>query len=117
MLSPQDIRYGNYILGKGKRIKVIGLLEGVTGDDHNYYSLEDCDGIELDGDLLDEVGFLCTTKGFFYRSDFPNSLKRYSAHWLVKSSPSADTFTSLKHFHQLQNLYYDATGGELNFNQ
>jgi hypothetical protein len=114
MLSPQDIRYGNYILGKGKRIMVIGLLEGVTGDDHNYYSLDDCDGIELTKERLIKMGFTFEVEdvfGFEWYKLGEVGINHYEFTLLGQE------MTRMLYVHQVQNLYFDLTHKELNFNQ
>lgn len=122
MIKSNELRIGNYVKdavsGEWMVVDELGENVGAVLLNRDKYPLPDgwkMDYIHLTSEVFQKVGFECTSKGFYYRLNFPVTVKLTGGNWLVKSK-SHDPLTSVKYLHQLQNLYYSLTGEELPVN-
>jgi len=115
MIQPEELRLGNYVLSKETQQpqRITGIttenpfIDAITFD---YTDYEDIDPIPVTEEILLKCGF-----------------EKKDAFWFTKDIIKIETtlsrgrfkyagFVSVKHLHQLQNLYFALTGQELEIN-
>lgn len=130
MIQPQDLRIGNKIY-YGEPNKSIITVEsigktGINGENIGEYLLyfdeykyEHLEPIPLSGEILEKCGFEQSIENNFILNDFRVWIDPQTKRvFIFCNRKILDDSVSLrlekKYLHQLQNLYYDLTGEELN---
>lgn len=117
MIQPQELRLGNWVYmskdGVTINVKVEpSILMILTGK-------VDKKGIEINPiPLTEEILLKCgfdTNIDIYYTSKLNGYFKKpfIEADYFLYKSPTGDKLTSVKHLHQLQNLFHSLTGTEL----
>jgi hypothetical protein len=121
-MKPQELRIGNLLMDSLSKaeLKVIELTESaiVTSViDRKLYPLPSgwkATQIPLTEDELVKFGFRKDLNDFYL--DINTVLfVSYNDEFVHLKSNNLETITSIKYVHQLQNLYFDLTGEELNY--
>lgn len=119
-MDAKELRIGNYVLLQDKGVYQIDLGHDI--DEIDSFPLDDnyCQGIPLTEQWLMDFGFRKEADHIFL---FPSndSFRLWGFAWNLqewsfnKNGDGWDDITtpSIKHVHQLQNLYYSLTGEEL----
>jgi len=122
-MKAEDLRIGNWVEIKDQEVKTYAQVEGIGNLQHvagQLWSIEELEPIPLTEEWLDRFGFdehwfkqyEFTNWGIKVRKD-PYAISETK--WIVFHG-FANQFSelvSLKHVHQLQNLFYCLSGEEL----
>ena len=134
----QELRVGNIVIDKGEICKIIkieasGCVVASKGNDTFLSSIKDLEPLQLDEDILIKTGFEKYSakerkrfelkykeiapnydlNGFYiYKTD-----KRYLCYKNGQMGEFVfyhnESYVNLRYLHQLQNIYFDLTGEEL----
>ena len=129
MLTPNEVRYGNWILvptekGKFEWDQVIEISEHrvvtkfYSQNNSMGFAWKDVKGIELTLDILEKAGFEKQDKlNVGAQTYFKKGMGEYLSYHYDGLIVYEANGTSIKYFHQLENLYHSLTGNELEFKQ
>ena len=121
-MQAKELKLGNYCYCQDE----INVIYGITKEgfvqyekDNNVYycGIDELKPIELTEEILLKCGFDVNIDIYYLpkmNGYFKKPFKE-AEHFLYKSN-SSDKLSSVKHLHQLQNLYYALTGEELEIN-
>lgn len=126
MIKANELRIGNWVSDPDRAlldqnhgyrqitdIKSNGWCHHAYKNGHSGNKYEYLESIKLTDEIFDKAGFE-TTKGFYWHPKMTLCIKKGSGDfWLVKSQ-NHDPITAIQFVHQLQNLFLDVTGEELN---
>jgi len=130
MLTPNEVRYGNWILvptakNKFEWDRVIEISEHrvvtkfYSQNNSMGYAWKDVKGIELKAELLNMAGFVSNKIVPFIKDRLAitaRSGQDYILEWYKGDELMGTPGTSFKDLHELQNIYHSLTGKELELN-
>lgn len=119
-MEANELRLGNFVYGVSDRVEIVcSFLEnGLTTktihfDDHFTSEINYFTPIPLTEEWLIKLGFTYQTMGIFTAPSIQYfSVVKWQGHD-AKFTLIKDQKLSIKHVHQLQNLYFALTGNEL----
>lgn len=136
MIDTKELRIGNYILYKGSKAKISGIslkhilaytfykeAKTPTSTENVSLNVEDCTPIPLAEELLLKCGMnecnddaivrYIYCNGKFKMSIVIHGLKKYIVHIHNLENGEQICGKEILYLHQLQNIYFDLTGNEL----
>ena len=111
MIASNELRLGNWILVDNNKYEVVYISENGCGYDHEEFAIFDkIEPIKLTDSLL--------AKGGFYKDDFGYknqhlALNQYEDVFYLRLPQGTGFGRGISYLHQLQNLYFDICGQEL----
>lgn len=128
MIPVKELRIGNIVLHNNETI-VIGViarghvgLENLSGENSGFLNYEDIAPVPLTPELLEACGFYYKDGAAEYGEERKNGVHLYAhdeepGYYHFSLGVFNGTRTEIKHFHQLQNLYFALTNSELDVKQ
>ncbi len=126
MVSPDELRKGNYFSGNFRdrwsviKIRAMPLYSyDVEAADGKEYSLANLEGIPLSPEILQKCGFKFDADELF-DGEREVVVEKYILGYFEWYQKSKELFyrevnlPHIKYLHQLQNIYFDLIGEELN---